>query len=119
MLCRLTALQAGRDEVQEVTARAQAALAVDEPPPAVLCLVAELQRTLSRYVGGMSLILRDSGALMATICLVATALGLASCPIGIGGESAALGCTPGQVPRVGRGWSNRCWPNLGAISDSS
>ena len=63
VLCRLTALPSGRDEAREVAARSQSALGANAPPPAVLCLVAELRRTMSRYTGGMSLILRDSGAL--------------------------------------------------------
>ena len=106
VLCRLSAL-AGRDEAQEVAVRAQAALAVDDPPPTVLCLVAELHRALSRYVGAMSLILRDSGALMATTCFVATALGLATCPLGTGGESPTLGALQVKYPE---------WAEVGAIA---
>ena len=107
VLCRLAVLPAGRDEAQEVAVGVQAALAVNDPPPAVLCLVAELRRTLSRYVGGMSLVLRDSGALMATTCLVATALGLATCPIGTGGGSPALGALQVKYPE---------WAEVGAIA---
>ena len=105
--CRLAVLPASYDEAREVAVRAQAALAVDDTPPTVLCLVAELQRTLSRYAGGMSLILRDSGAMMATMCLVATALGLASCPVGIGGESPALGVLGVKYPE---------WAEVGALA---
>ena len=107
VLCRLRVLSTGHDEVEEVAVRAQAALAVDTPPPAVLCLVAELQRTLSQYSGGMSLILRDSGALVATTCLVATALGLATCPIGTGGESPALSALQVKYPE---------WAEVGGIA---
>ena len=106
-LCRLTVLRAGHDEAQNVASRVQEALAVNDPPPAVLCLVAELQRTLSCYVGGMSLILRDSGALMATACLVATALGLATCPVGIGGKSPAVSALQVEYPE---------WAEVGAIA---
>lgn len=107
MLCRLMALQVGCDVARKVAARAQVALAVEDLPPVVLCLVAELQRTLSRYVGGMSLILRDTGALMATACFVATALGLATCPVGIGGESLALDALQIKYPE---------WAEVGAVA---
>jgi SagB-type dehydrogenase family enzyme len=61
------------------------ALHIDEVPPAVIVAVAHPLRTLSRYPEGMSLLWRDAGALLATIHLVATDLGLASCIVGTSG----------------------------------
>jgi len=51
-------------------------------PAAALFLVADLERTFTRYPTGMSLIWRDAGALLATLHLVATALDLHSCVLG-------------------------------------
>jgi SagB-type dehydrogenase family enzyme len=50
-----------------------------ETPPAALVAVAHLPRTLSRYPSGLSLLWRDAGALLATLQLCATDVGLASC----------------------------------------
>jgi hypothetical protein len=55
------------------------------PPPAALVAVAHIERTLSRYDEGMSLLWRDAGALLATLHLSATELGLASCIVGATG----------------------------------
>lgn len=51
-------------------------------PPAALVAVAHLPRTLSRYPTGLSLLWRDAGALLATLHLCATDIGLASCIAG-------------------------------------
>ena len=50
-------------------------------PAVVLVLAARMDRTFSRYRGGISLIYRDAGALLATIGLVASALGLSCCTV--------------------------------------
>jgi SagB-type dehydrogenase family enzyme len=52
----------------------------------MLWFAAQFDRTLSRYKNGESLVWRDSGALVATIALVAECLHLSSCAIGITGE---------------------------------
>lgn len=52
------------------------------PPPAAILIVTRLERTLSRYPAGLSLVWRDVGALLATLHLCATDLGLASCIVG-------------------------------------
>jgi len=52
---------------------------------AILWHVAQPQRTFSRYEAGESLVWRDAGCLVATTALVAEALGLACCPLGITG----------------------------------
>jgi SagB-type dehydrogenase family enzyme len=51
-------------------------------PPAAICLVAHLDRTLGRYPSGMSLVWRDAGAILQTLHLCATDLGLRSCVVG-------------------------------------
>lgn len=53
-----------------------------ETPPAALVAVAHLPRTLFRYPNGLSLLWRDAGALLATLQLCATDVGLASCIAG-------------------------------------
>jgi SagB-type dehydrogenase family enzyme len=58
------------------------ALRSDEPPPAVIFIVAHPLRTLSRYPEGLSLLWREAGVVLGTLHLVATELGLASCIVG-------------------------------------
>lgn len=53
-----------------------------QPPTAAVHLVAHLDRTLSRYPAGMSLVWRDAGVVLQTLHLVATDLGLASRIVG-------------------------------------
>jgi SagB-type dehydrogenase family enzyme len=55
------------------------ALEVTEPPPAAVFAVATLERTLSRYPAGTSLVWRDCGAALFALHLRAAELGLASC----------------------------------------
>ncbi len=105
--CRLSIIHDGRSEAINVSQRTKAALGSDIAPPAVICLVAELRRTLSRYSGGMSLVLRDAGALMATIGLVATAQGIATCPVGVGGSRSILRALDVRHPD---------WAEVGAIA---
>ena len=107
VLCRLAPLTSDDDEAQRLAIKAQIPLATDSPPPVVIYLIAELERTLTRYRGGFSLVLRDAGALIATICLVATALDLAACPLGTGGDSPALDALGVSYPE---------WAQVGAIA---
>jgi SagB-type dehydrogenase family enzyme len=62
-----------------------AAASVDTEIPASIFVVANFNRTLSRYPAGSTLVWRDAGALLATLQLAATAAGLASCIIGTSG----------------------------------
>jgi len=57
----------------------------EHKPPAAVVAVAHLDRTLSRYPDGLSLVWRDAGALLATLHLCATDVGLASCIVGATG----------------------------------
>ena len=59
---------------------------------AFLVLAAEHGLTHARYSNANSLVWRDAGCLLATVQLVATWLGVASCPLGSLGES--LVCSP-------------------------
>jgi SagB-type dehydrogenase family enzyme len=52
----------------------------------VIWFVADFDLMLSKYENGESLVWRDAGCLCATMCLVAEALQLGCCPIGITGE---------------------------------
>jgi SagB-type dehydrogenase family enzyme len=71
-----------RDRTDGVLARVGEQLGAPSPPPSAIFLIADLDRTLSRYPGGMSLIWRDAGALLQTLHLCATDLGLSSCIAG-------------------------------------
>ncbi len=92
---------------RESNSLAALALHLPEPPPVVLVIVAQLSRTLSSYVGGLSLVLRDAGALIATMSLVATSLGLASCPIGT--------CNSSKFSAV-LGGPDEDWVDLGGLA---
>lgn len=52
----------------------------------VFWFAAEFNRTLSRYRNGESIVWRDAGVLVAMFCLVAEALNLNCCPLGLTGE---------------------------------
>jgi SagB-type dehydrogenase family enzyme len=52
----------------------------------LIWFVAQFQKTLSRYENGESLVWRDSGALLASFCMVAEALSLNCCAIGATGN---------------------------------
>jgi len=52
----------------------------------IMCFVAQFDRALSKYEYGESLVWRDSGALLTSIYLVAEALELSCCGLGITGE---------------------------------
>lgn len=69
----------------------------------ILWFAAQFDRTLSRYKNGESLVWRDSGALVATIALVAECLNLSSCAIGITGEPfiSQLLASKGELVGVG------------------
>ncbi|WP_228974679.1 SagB family peptide dehydrogenase [Streptomyces sp. DH12] len=56
---------------------------MDAPPPVSLYLTSCAQRTTWKYSRlALALIYRDTGCLMQTLCLTATDLGLAACPVG-------------------------------------
>jgi SagB-type dehydrogenase family enzyme len=57
-----------------------------EPAPATILLVANVDRVADRYSSPLTLLMRDAGALLQTLHLVATDLGLASRIIGSAGH---------------------------------
>lgn len=69
----------------------------------IIMFAAQFDRTLSKYEYGESLVWRDAGTLLATISLVAEALGLHSCALGVTGEPllSELLKSTGQVIGVG------------------
>lgn len=72
-------------EIDRATQLVTDALRLSAAPPAIVFLVAQPARTLSRYPAGMTLIWRDTGAMLATMQLAAADLGLASCIVGTTG----------------------------------
>ncbi|MFF5105147.1 SagB/ThcOx family dehydrogenase [Streptomyces sp. NPDC000134] len=63
-----------------------------QPPPASLLLASHAARTGWKYEGlALSLIYRDTGCLLQTLCLTATDLGLGACPTGTMRPTARIG----------------------------
>lgn len=70
---------------RQLVARAAEAAGGAPPPQVLLVLAARFGRTMWKYQGmAYALILKDAGALMQTMYLVATAMGLAPCALGSG-----------------------------------
>ena len=69
----------------------------------VLALVAEPGKTGAKYEDPQSLVLRDAGVVLGYMSVVAEALGLAFCPLGITGEKKLVQGLPaaGQLRGVG------------------
>jgi SagB-type dehydrogenase family enzyme len=68
----------------------------------LIWLIAQTQRTASRYDYPESLLWRDAGVLLGVMAIVAESLGLSFCPVGVTGDpsvSALMG-----VPRAGCGF---------------
>lgn len=75
----------------------EAANAVARNSRGAICLyVANFNKTCAKYEHGESLVWRDSGALLAMFYIVAEALGLGCCGIGITGEPWASSCLNNQ-----------------------
>jgi SagB-type dehydrogenase family enzyme len=81
LTCELVAT----DTAAERTLKALGDIVGQAPPPAALLAIAHIDRTLSRYPRGLSLLWRDAGALLATLHLCAIDVGLASCIVGATG----------------------------------
>lgn len=78
LTCQLVALPSEDAEwVAAVPSKVE--LLIGSRPPVTLILGARLERTFSRYRGGLSLVYRDAGAFMAVIATVASALQLNCC----------------------------------------
>lgn len=92
----LSAEQSGYADV--LSAAMMSASRRREPAPASICLVANVERTAQRYIAALALLLRDAGALLATMHLVATDLDLRSCIVGSAGHFEHL-----VTPSLGNG----------------
>lgn len=82
------------------------AMRVQQAPPAAIMAVACPQRTLSRYPARMSLLWRETGALMMLLHLAATDLGLGSCLVGTCAVLHSIGdssCAPVDLGAVAIG----------------
>ena len=69
-----------------VESAATAAARRSSPAPVTICLIANVHRVRRRYSAPLTLLLRDAGALLAVMHLVATDLGLKSSIVGIAGQ---------------------------------
>jgi hypothetical protein len=80
MTCELVALSGRQADVFRGSL-VHASELLGSSPSVILVMMARPIRTFSRYRGGLSLIYRDAGALLATVGVVSSALGLACCPL--------------------------------------
>lgn len=79
----LVALPHGLGARAAVRNQARQAADLEHPPPVLLLVTARFGRMFWRYTTiGYSLILKNTGVALLTVQLVATALGLAACPLG-------------------------------------
>jgi SagB-type dehydrogenase family enzyme len=90
---------------QALLCEAAASAQCQAPPQALLVLCADYRRMQAAYGSlAYSLLLKEVGAVMQTAQLVATALGLACCPLGTGDAlqfAALAGADPWALPAVG------------------
>jgi SagB-type dehydrogenase family enzyme len=77
-------LDGSREQVKELKKLAESIVEIEDGQ--IFWFAAEFNRTLDVYQNGESLVWRDVGALVATICYVCEALSLNCCPIGATGE---------------------------------
>ncbi|WP_173154259.1 nitroreductase family protein [Phytohabitans suffuscus] len=70
------------EQIAEALHEVAHAMGQPGPPPAVVLAVAHPDRTLSRYPLGISLLWRETGALLMLIHLTAADIGLGSCIVG-------------------------------------
>jgi SagB-type dehydrogenase family enzyme len=77
------------DRLSRISLESEARSLVNAEEGVVIWLVAEFHVTLAKYANGESLVWRDAGALVATMHLVAEAMCLNFCALGITGEPLA------------------------------
>ncbi|HET9143975.1 SagB family peptide dehydrogenase, partial [Actinophytocola sp.] len=81
----LEPVPAGDRAVRQLVGRASAAAGGSHPPQVLLVVTARFGRVMWKYQGmAYALILKDLGALLQTMYLVATAMNLAPCALGAG-----------------------------------
>ncbi|MGO4438818.1 SagB/ThcOx family dehydrogenase [Rhizobium sp. RAF56] len=93
----LVALAADPSRLDQLLAGARSAAGVVESPPVLIVVAARFARSLWKYEGiGYANLLKDAGGLLQTMCLVATAMGLAPCAIG-GGDAECFAAAAGTA----------------------
>lgn len=80
--CELVQSYVRANKLRKAVDKVKKSGTIDQDPAAIIFLVAQFARTLSRYPTGASLIWRDAGVEASTIHLCSTDIGLASCIIG-------------------------------------
>jgi SagB-type dehydrogenase family enzyme len=91
----LVALAADSSRLDQLLAGARNATGIAENPPVLVVLAARFARILWKYEGiGYASLLKDVGALLQTMYLVATAMGLAPCALG-GGDAECFAAAAG------------------------
>ncbi|MGQ7935501.1 hypothetical protein [Paraburkholderia sp. D1E] len=98
---RLIELEYGQFAQEKLFAEAEACLPCSAAT--IFWMLAVPQRTEMKYSNADTLILRDAGALIATLVLCATALQLFSAPLGTRGEPMLSNLTTWSLPVVGVG----------------
>jgi SagB-type dehydrogenase family enzyme len=102
---QLVLLRTAPQDVDRLLADAAFAAAIDHRPDVLLTFTSRFQRVSWKYSSiAYALVLKNVGALIQTMCLVATAMDLAACPLG-NGDSAraanAFGLDPWAESSVG------------------
>ena len=91
--------------LQAIVTRARLAAVMSSEPQVVLLMTSRVGRVMSKYESiAYGLILKEVGILMHQLQLVATTMGLASCPLGTGDSEQfvrASGLDPYEEPNVG------------------
>jgi SagB-type dehydrogenase family enzyme len=91
----LVVLAADPSRLDQLLAIASSAAGIAEIPPVLIILAARFARMFWKYEGiGYANLLKDAGALLQTMYLVATAMGLAPCAIG-GGDAECFAAAAG------------------------
>ncbi|MFH8571862.1 SagB family peptide dehydrogenase [Streptomyces sp. NPDC017993] len=87
------------EALAELSVEAQTAAGLTGPPPPLITITARFARSAYQFSSGAyASLMKDVGALQQTLSLVATALGLGSCPL-------AVGDTETAVRALGLSWS--------------
>jgi oxazoline/thiazoline dehydrogenase len=94
----LDPVAASSPAIDRLLADARDAAAAESSPPVLVILAADFARLTWKYEGiAYALMLKDVGVVLSTMQLVATAMGLGSCPLG-GGDSQAFSIAAGLRP---------------------
>ena len=93
---RLRKVAGLNEDVASLLEQARVATGSIAPPRILIVYAARMERLTAKYQGlAYALALKDAGVLQQTMCLTATAMGLAGCPLG-GGDSDAFARASGR-----------------------